>query len=96
MRWFSSPQYQRRRVGLEVALEKNLQSLDEAADGGLRVCDRGTARGQDEIRVFLRDGAQAADEVSGARGIPVVSAGLCLRNGVLQAVEIEEFVRRRR
>jgi hypothetical protein len=74
-----------------MALQEDLQSLDQPVDRSLRVGDRRPARGKQDVGLLLRDRAQAGDEVSGPRGVSVVSPRLGLRDGVLQAVKVEEF-----
>src|SRR5262249_703418 len=56
-----------------------------------RVSDDGSARGQQHVRLARRDLAQASDEFTRPGRVSVISARLRLRNGILQAGEIEQL-----
>ena len=73
-------------VSFEVALKENLQALDQSGDGGLWVGDNGSPHRQNDVGIRLCNGAQALDEVARPRSISMVSARLCFRHGVLEAV----------
>src|SRR5437667_10017206 len=78
------------RVDGEMAGERCLQPAGERVDRLARIVDNRTARWDQDIRLPLRDLAQALNDVARAGSPAVVTIFLDLRNRVLETEQVED------
>ena len=79
------------RVGGQIVVIDGLQAFDQLTDRGGWITNDGPSSGNEPIRFCLEDGFQTANQRTQTAGVTMVSTNLCLGDGILQAVQIEQL-----